>query len=213
MIERAPAVDLIARAGELLERTIGDGIPRASWSLPTDTAIVLGSAQQLELELPPEFPLARRGTGGGAVICDPHYLMLDIALPRRHALVIEDVAESYRWLAEWLLLELASPTLRAVTPLEIRDLPQERRIAGRLACFAGIGPYELVTTDGRKLVGLAQRRRVGGVLFQAAAYVNRPSVDIAGLLHAPELSGALAQIATLTEIAPVFAADPPLPLI
>ena len=97
-VERAPAAELLARADDWLERTRADGELRAGWSRPTDAVIVLGSAQRLAA---PGAAL-QRSTGGGAVSCDDHYLMLDVVLPRGHPLVIDDVGRSYRWLAKAL---------------------------------------------------------------------------------------------------------------
>lgn len=205
MIERAVAGALISRAGTWLE----DGRLRAGWSRATDTAVVLGSGQR---DVPETgLPVVRRGTGGGAVVCGPGYLMLDVVLPRAHPLVLDDVTEAYRWLAEWLIGELAVDGLRALAPSDVREQSDEDRAAARLACFAGFGPYELVTADGRKLFGLAQRRRRQAVLYQAAAYAEAPLHDLAAMLGEPWIAGRLARIATLAEVAPRFAADPPLP--
>ena len=98
-VERATASELLARADDWLERTRADGELRAGWSLPTDAAIVIGSAQRLATG----GTVLRRSTGGGAVSCDDRYLMLDVVLPRGHPLVIDDVGRSYRWLAQALL--------------------------------------------------------------------------------------------------------------
>jgi lipoate-protein ligase A len=212
-VERAPAAELLARADDWLERTRADGEVRAGWSRPTDAVIVLGSAQRLVAP----GNLLRRSTGGGAVSCDDRYLMLDVVLPRGHPLVIEDVGRSYRWLAHALLAALAAhgAELRAVTPRAAASLPTADRVAARLACFAGTGTYELVTLAGeRKLVGLAQRRRGGAALLQAAAYVATPRLDVAAALGLPRdqeqrLRERLALIATLEDVAPGFAEAPP----
>ena len=89
-------------------------------------------------------------------------------------------------------------------------------MAARLACFAGTGSYELVTRDGRKLLGLAQRRRGGAALLQAAAYIAAPRLDVAAWLGLPRdqeerLRERLLRIATLDEVAPGFAEAPPAP--
>jgi lipoate---protein ligase len=213
-IERAPAAELLARADDWLEQTRADDELRAGWSRPTDAVLVLGSAQRLNA---PGASL-RRSTGGGAVSCDDHYLMLDVVLPRGHRLVIDDVGQSYRWLARGLqaALEACGAKLHAVTPREAAALPIAERAAARLACFAGTGSYELVAHDGRKLVGLAQRRRGGAALLQAAAYVAPPRLDVAGWLGLPRdqeerLRERLLRIVTLDEIAPGFAEAPPEP--
>jgi lipoate-protein ligase A len=217
---RAPAATLIERATELLEATLDDGVARGSWSLPTTAAIVVGSGQRLDgVAPPPGFDLLRRGTGGGAVICDPSYLMLDLALPAGDPRLGDDLAESYHWLAERLLDALAASGargLRAVPPAELRGRGEAERASGRLACFAGLGPYELVDREGRKLVGLAQRRRRGGALFQAAAYLDGERsqlADMLGLEPGPrhDLRARLRRVATLAEVAPGFLATLPPP--
>jgi lipoate---protein ligase len=187
IVERAPAAELIPRPLALLDETIGDGRPRGVWSRATEPALVLGSGQH-----PPEgwsppkrLPVVRRGTGGGAVICDSDYLMLDIALPAGDPRVLSDVTESYRWLADLLVDALARigvPGLVPVGSAALRSRDEAAREAGRVACFAGLGPYELLDAQGRKLVGLAQRRRRGGALFQAAAYLNGDRAALADLL-------------------------------
>jgi lipoate-protein ligase A len=212
-VDRAPVAHLLARADVWLEKTRADGELRAGWSRPTDAVVVLGSAQRLAVQ----GDALRRSTGGGAVSCDDHYLMLDIVLPRGHPLVIDDVGRSYGWLARALLAALApfGAELRAVPPREVAALPIADRSAARLACFAGTGTYELVTRgDGRKVVGLAQRRRGGAALLQAAAYIAAPRLDVPAALGLPRDQEArlrlrLEGIATLGEVAPGFAEAPP----
>ena len=117
------------------------------------------------------------------MLCDDTYLMLDIALPIEDPRVLADVTESYRWLAEALAAVL--PGLVPVPLERVRALDDATRAAGRVACFAGLGPFELVDTDGRKVVGLAQRRRRRGVLLQAAAYLSGDRRPLADMLWLP----------------------------
>jgi lipoate---protein ligase len=206
-VERAPAAELIPRPLDLLEATIDDGRPRGVWSRATEPALVLGSGQRPPADWtpPPGLAVVRRGTGGGAVLCDDAYLMLDIALPIEDPRVLTDVTESYRWLADAFCAALARLGLAGIRPLplaELRALDEPARAAGRVACFAGLGPYELVDAAGRKLVGLAQRRRRGGVLLQAAAYLSGDRSALADLLwlepaERDELAGRLAHTAVL----------------
>jgi lipoate-protein ligase A len=216
-VVRAPAPALIERATRWLEETAADGRVRAGWSLPTSAALVLGSAQRLGVLAWPGHAVVRRGTGGGAVICDPSYLMLDVALPAGDPRVADDLAESYRWLAERLLEALratGAQGLWAVAPTEVRSLDEADRAAGRLACFAGLGPYEIVDAHGRKLVGLAQRRRRGAALFQAAGYLTGPPAGLPDLLplepaSREDLRRRLSRVATFSEAAPSFVSPPP----
>jgi lipoate-protein ligase A len=187
IVERAPAAELIPRPLELFDAAIEDGRPRGVWSRATEAALVLGSGQQPPPGWSPPngLPLVRRGTGGGAVICDEDYLMLDIALPSGDPRILDDVTETYRWLAERLLAALARlgvDDLSLVDPRALRQLDAPAREAARLACFAGLGAYELLDARGQKLVGLAQRRRRGGVLLQAAGYLGGDRGGLADLL-------------------------------
>jgi lipoate-protein ligase A len=191
IIERAPAAELIPRPLDLLDAAIVEGRPLGVWSRPTEPALVLGSGQRPpEGWAPPDgLPLARRGTGGGAVLCDPDYLMLDIALPPDDSHILDDVTESYRWLGERLLSALTRLGFRGLSlmaPGVLRQLDESAREAGRTACFAGLGPYELLDARGHKLVGLAQRRRRGGVLLQAAAYLTGEREPLADMLWLAE---------------------------
>jgi hypothetical protein len=190
IVERAPAAELIPRPLELLDAALVEGRALGAWSRPTEAALVLGSGQRPPdgWSPPDALPLVRRGTGGGAVLCDEHYLMLDIALPPGDPRILGDVTESYRWLAEQLVAALGRLTvddLSLVDPLALRQLDPSAREAARLACFAGLGPYELLDARGCKLVGLAQRRRRGGVLLQAAAYLGGDRGGLADLLWIP----------------------------
>ena len=190
IVERAPAAELIPRPLDLLDAALAEGRPLGAWSRPTEAALVLGSGQRPpdDWSPPDGLPLVRRGTGGGAVLCDEHYLMLDIALPPGDPRILGDVTESYRWLAEQLVAALGRlgvDDLSLVDPLALRQLDPSAREAARLACFAGLGPYELLDARGCKLVGLAQRRRRGGVLLQAAAYLGGDRGELADLLWIP----------------------------
>jgi lipoate---protein ligase len=187
IVERAPAAALIPRPLELLDAAIEQGRPHATWSRPNEPALVLGSGQRPpEGWVPPQgLALVRRGTGGGAVLCDEDYLMLDIALPPGDPRIVADVTESYRWLAERLATALGllgCEGIALVDPHALRRVDDAAREAARTACFAGLGPYELLDGQGRKLVGLAQRRRRGGVLLQAAAYLGGDRGGLADLL-------------------------------
>ena len=155
---------------------------------------VLGSAQSLE-DADTELAVVRRGTGGGAVLCDAGVLLIDLAVPAGHALAPADVTDAYRPLGELLVAVLGGlgVATRTVTVEEARVMDEERRLAARRACWAGVSPHEVVLPDGRKLVGLAQRRRGGVVLHQVAIPVTTPPARVAdhlvgGTALAPHLA-------------------------
>ena len=69
-------------------------------------------------------------------------------------------------------------------------------------CFAGIGPGE-VTVDGRKVVGLAQRRTRAGALFQCAALLRWDPKEMARLAGLDaEAAAGLAPIAAPLPVDP-----------
>jgi len=149
-------------------------------TIVTPAALVLGSAQP-ETDAATTIDVVKRGTGGGAVLCDAGTLLIDLAVPAGHALAPEDVTEAYRPLGEAIQTALIGMGLdcRTVTVDEARAMDDAHKAAARRACWAGLSPYELVLADGRKLVGLAQRRRRGAVLHQIAIPVTTPPAAVA----------------------------------
>ena len=173
-------------------------------------ALVLGSAQPLE-DARPGIPVVRRGTGGGAVLCDAGTLLVDLAVPAGHPLAPEDVTDAYRPVGEAVRDALAGLGVgcRLVDVAEARAMPAARRAAARRACWAGISPYEVVLDDGRKLVGLAQRRRRGAVLHQIAVPVTTPPARVADhLVDGEGLADALRATAMLAAAAGCGSATP-----
>lgn len=80
---------------------------------------------------------------------------------------------------------------------------------GRLVCFAGVGPGEVVAGDGddAKVVGMSQRRTRSGALFQCAvplAWDPRSLVELLALSDddreraGADLSGAVVAVARAT---------------
>ncbi len=162
-------------------------------------ALVLGSAQHA-FE-PFGIDVVRRGSGGGAVLCTRDLLEIDVALPAGHPLMLDDVSESYRFLGEaWAeALRTLGAACRTVSVAEARALPRERQVAARDACYAGLSPYEVVTLDGRKLVGLSQRRRRGAVVFQSSVYCATSPAAVAAYLPS-SVAPFLARTASLSAI-------------
>jgi lipoate---protein ligase len=145
------------------------------------------------------IPVARRRSGGTGVLAGPALLSLDIGLPLHHPLALPDVTESYRWLGEaWLrtLVDLGVRGARLVpvaevraapAPRPLRALPPDRALSddelAQLACYGTLSPYE-VAVGPRKLVGLAQVRRRGGVLLQVGLPLTWQAELLAELLAA-----------------------------
>lgn len=198
---RRTAADYVDLGPALLARAQEGGAGVAASVIETPS-VILGSAQP-EADAATDLPIARRGTGGGAVLCDRGTLLIDLAVPRGHALAIEDVTDAYRPIGEALAgaLEAAGVAVVPVPVDDARAMDADRKAAARRACWAGISPYELLLPDGRKLVGLAQRRRSGAVLHQIAVPVTTPPAAVAEhLVDGAALAPWLAATACLADV-------------
>lgn len=126
-----------------------------------------------------------RESGGGAVLAGPWLVSASVVLPPGHPWVCDGLIDSYRRLGQLhveVLKEFGVPA-RALPPQELpRTLDSSAVNAVDWACFGGLSPWELVNAEGRKLVGLAQRRCRAGVLLVAGTLVG--AVDWALLCDA-----------------------------
>ncbi len=156
-------------------------VTAAQWRLwhYEQPAIVLGCSQRAAYErllaMPggPPMEVLLRESGGGAVLTGPWMLGLSLALPIGHPWLGQGLLESYRHLGQLFaeLLAAQGVAARALPPAEL-PAQQAALIARGLpvldgACFGNLSPWEVVDAQGRKLVGLAQRRRQTGVLLVA----------------------------------------------
>lgn len=166
-------------------RAIPDDLEHAEvWSFePGHPALVLGSAQDHTVAdaaatAAAGVDVVRRRSGGGAVHVDPaRCVWLDVVVPRHDARWSDDVRASTYWLGEaW---QRALATLGLETELYRGGL--EQTPWGRLVCFAALGPGE-VLVEGRKLVGISQRRTKAGARFQCIAYDRWDPYDVLDLL-------------------------------
>ncbi len=123
-----------------------------------------------------------RPTGGGAILAGPGVVGLDIAMPADHGLLTGDIVRDYRWLGEVWADALLRLGLNA-TPVSIEEC-RDRNMADApdhdlsLVCFGTVSPFEVVV-DGRKVVGLSQVRRQGGVVFSSAVHIDVDPAEIA----------------------------------
>jgi lipoate-protein ligase A len=180
----------LATGSALLAGLEQTGLPALRWQRIEPPALLLGSAQRTsEIDLAAcaaaGVSVHRRGSGGGIVLSDATLLLLDLALPEGHPLLIRDVTESYRWLGEvWAaaLRTLALDAWPVPVALARADTQALEPLLKRV-CFGGRSPYEVLVGE-RKLVGLAQIRRRGGALFQAGIYLRWAPSATAALLSA-----------------------------
>lgn len=149
---------------------------------PTAAAVVLGSTQP-EAPAPPApvgaLAVVRRRSGGGAVLVEPGgVLWVDVVVARDDALWDDDVGRAFHWLGDVWVAAIGEG--RAVAH---RGALRTTRWS-RAVCFAGLGPGE-VTVDGRKVVGISQRRTRDGALFQCAALLVWDPRPLAARLGLP----------------------------
>ncbi len=138
-------------------------------------AVVLGSTQRADVVderacAAAGIEIVRRRSGGGAVLLEPGAVVwFDVIVPAdvlRDAGVGDDVGASMVWIGDHIA--------GALDELGIGGVAVHRGAMAcsswcPLVCFAGLGPGEVVR-DGRKLVGISQRRTRAGSRFQCAVH-------------------------------------------
>ncbi len=161
---------LLDRSVALLDALGDEPVPMLRWYIPSVTGIVLGRGQgRLEVAEQDGIGIHMRSSGGGAVLLDTATLSLDVLVPAGHPWLSDDLGALFDLVgAAWLsaLQGLGVPGLRlhkgpSTTP---RGKDARARLIASV-CYASLGRGELVA-HGRKLVGLAQRRRRHGALVQ-----------------------------------------------
>lgn len=93
-------------------------------------------------------------------------LWIDAIVPRGHPLWSDDVGLAFNWVGESWAAALTATGLAGPTRVHTGRLMHPDW--GRVICFAGLGPGEVVV-DGRKVVGLSQRRTRDMARFQGLA--------------------------------------------
>lgn len=151
-------------------------------------ALVLGSTQGVEdvdrgALGRAGVELARRRSGGGAVLLTPgDHVWVDLVVPADDLLAEDDVERAAWWVGELWVRALGLGDLAdGRVALHRRGLTD--RSAGAVACFAAMGPGE-VAVDGRKVLGVSQRRTRLGARFQCVAYRRWEPQRLLSLLSA-----------------------------
>ena len=159
-------------AADLHGRPLGPDVARAVHVLDVErAALVLGSTQP-DLDVDPDaaasagVDVVRRRSGGGAVLLVPaQQVWVDVEIPRDDPLWVDDVGRSFDWLGRAWRDAVAA----FGTDARVHDGALVETRWSRLVCFGGVGPGELVL-DGRKLVGISQRRTRAGARFQCVVH-------------------------------------------
>jgi lipoate---protein ligase len=161
-------------------------------------ALVLGSSQRPEIvddATIGSIEVVRRNSGGGAVLLIPgDVVWVDVLIPTGDPLWNDDVSRASHWLGDVWVAALGFG--------EVHRGSMVRTPWSSFVCFAGLGPGE-VTVDGRKLVGISQRRTRAGARFQCAVYARHDPSALPGLLRLSpseraEATAALALVATVS---------------
>ncbi len=180
-------------------------IPTLWWFDVQQPALVLGSAQPIgHIDVVAceraGVDIVRRRSGGGAVLLEPDdVLWVDVVIPAGDPRWSADVSSSAWWLGEVWQRTLVTCGIDGTT---VHHGPMvHRRWSDRL-CFAGLGGGEVVAADGRKIVGISQRRTRAGARFQCALYRRWRAEN-----HAPLFAEPGPQFRDLDDI--VFAVDRP----
>jgi lipoate-protein ligase A len=144
--------------------------------------------------------VARRRSGGGAVLVTPDDpVWIDAWLPVADPLWRSDVARAFDWLGDvWVeaLGRLGVPGLAAHRGGYVSCTRWSA-----VVCFGGVGAGEVVTGDGRKVVGLAQRRNREGAWFHGACVLHWDPAPLVDLLALPEPERAAAKAGLGTAVA------------
>lgn len=145
--------------------------------------LVLGSRQHVDLVDPHAAQQAgvevvRRHSGGGAVLLHPgRSLWLDVLLPRTDPRWSDDVGLAFHWLGALWRDALGELGVAA----EVHRAGLTSTVWGSLVCFGSIGPGEVVV-DGRKVVGMSQRRTRAGARFQCLVHDRWQPEELLDLL-------------------------------
>lgn len=129
------------------------------------SAIVLGCAQRLlrttiKKRTAGTNDTVNRDSGGGVVLAGPWLVSVSVVLLHRHSLLGKNMGDAYRGLAELHLSGLENFGLTAwpwFSSVMMFELAPEGLFLD-WACFGRISPWEVVSTGGKNLVGMAQKR-------------------------------------------------------
>jgi lipoate-protein ligase A len=133
--------------------------------------------------------VVQRRSGGAAVLVEAgSALWIDVTIPAGDPLWDHDVGRAFHWLgAAWAGVLASAGRAAAMYTGPLLSTPWSKAV-----CFAGLGPGE-VTVDGRKVVGLSQRRTREAALFQCCVVLRwEPGrlLDLLALTDADRARGA-----------------------
>lgn len=196
---------LTGSAGELHSRELPEPpARRVSVMEVTKPAVVLGSTQPDSLVDHDAagragLDVVRRRSGGGAVLLVPgESVWVDVVIPPNDGLWDNDVGRAFQWLGTVWASVLADHGLAG----DVHEGALCVTEWSRLVCFGGLGPGE-VTVDGRKAVGMAQRRGRAGTRFQCIVHSHWDPARLVSVLDLPPAARTIATAALAGRVAEV----------
>jgi lipoate---protein ligase len=173
-------------AADFHGRTVPDPAPREIWQHDvTAPALVLGSAQDPSVVDPDAcrragVDVVRRRSGGGAVLLMPgEVTWIDVIVPTGAPGWSDDVHGPMIWLGRHLAHVIT--TLTGADDVVVHDAAMRTTPWSTHVCFDGVGAGELLL-EGRKLVGISQRRTRHAARLQCCWYSSYAPEALVSLL-------------------------------
>lgn len=207
-LQTGKAGDLLTEGMRLFD-AIADSGPTLRWYRSDAPAIVLGRGQRGLAIGDGAHPVTTRFSGGGAVWLAPDVLSLDVLVPAGHPWLTAQLDRVF--IRVGMCWEAALRNL-GVDDLTVHDGPANARRRGTpreqllaAVCYATRGRGE-VLWRGRKLVGLAQRRRRHGAMVQCGMLRRWEPAPLLARLGAdpadPEIARAAVGLCEVMDAAP-----------
>lgn len=203
------SADDLLKEGMTLFDALDDIGPALRWYRSDAPAIVLGRGQRSLHLAAGAHPVSTRFSGGGAVWLAPDVLSLDVLVPAGHPWFTAQLDRVFTTVGDRWQQALGC---LGVDDLTVHDGPADARRRGTAreqllaaVCYATRGRGE-VLWRGRKLVGLAQRRRRHGAMVQCGLLRHWEPEHLLTRLGADPTDPEIARAAVgLAEVMP----DPP----
>ncbi len=165
------------RISDILEA--GVEMPSVLFWQYDQAAVIMGCSQrpsedQLQRSQEAGLPILRRRSGGGAVLAGPWMFSVTVFIPPDHPVATQNIIEIFSWLEQiWMGALLACRIPCKGVDLQLIEqsklISQEENL--KWACYASLSHGEIVSEDGRKLVGLAQIRKRKGVALVSGLHL------------------------------------------
>lgn len=152
------------------------------------------------------YAVTQRRSGGGAVLAGPWMLGLNLLLPTEHPFAALSHVQAFSWFGRVWQQALADLGITCHLA-NSEEFQQRQALVEQLrldwVCFAGISHGELLDSEGRKVLGLAQYRGRWGTLLSAGLLTATTPWEELEFIHTgqrPEYSALHALTAPLPQL-------------